>query len=432
MSTKRKNTIARPVKLTALIAIVITGAIIYGFGNRKKTGEQHEYLVVVSFDAFRPDYPQHYHTPNLNKLAADGVKAHHMNSSFPTNTFPNHYTLATGLYPDNHGIINNSFYATDLDKPYGLTTIEVNNQKLGRQYRIDRSSVQTADFYGGEPMWVTAEKNGLKSAAFFWVGSEAPVAGTYASYWKVYNPRIPFENRIDTVVKWLAYPENRRPHLVNLYFEEPDAISHAAGPISSPTGRMVEKLDSLLGDLRTKLAALPIADKINIIVLSDHGMATLTPGNYINLKNIIPERMIYSFSGGTPFLLIDPAPGKADSILTLINNTKGIKAWRKTDLPARWHYGTNPRIPEIVVLADSTWSIGMTDRRSTNRGAHGYDNRNPELHSIFYAAGPAFRKNITIPEMNNIDVYNIVCRTLRIEPAPNDGNPEIAKKIMKR
>ncbi|MDR2887869.1 MAG: ectonucleotide pyrophosphatase/phosphodiesterase [Bacteroidales bacterium] len=432
MSTKAKYSPAQPIRLLVLFILVISGTVICGFGNRKKTKEPQEYLLVVSFDAFRADYHTHYNTPNLNRLATDGVKAGRMYSSFPTNTFPNHYTIATGLYPDHHGLINNSFYAPDLDRPYGLVNIMVYNQEIGRHYRIDRSSVEDAAFYGGEPMWVTAEKHGLKSAAFFWVGSEAPVGGIYPSYWKQYNPKIPFAARIDTVVKWLGYPDHMRPRLVNLYFEEPDATSHAYGPISNATGALVEKLDSLLGDLRTKLAALPIANKINLIVLSDHGMASVSPNRYINLKAVVPERMISGVSGGTPFLLVSPAAGKADSILMLINRTTGIRAWKKLELPARWHYGSHPRIPEIVVLADSSWSIGMSDRPSTNRGAHGYDNRNPELHSIFYAAGPSFRKNYRIEEMNNVDVYNIVCRILGITPAPNDGNMEVAEKIMKR
>jgi len=339
-----------------------------------------------------------------------------MISSFPTNTFPNHYSIATGLYPDHHGLINNSFPAPD----------------LGMFYRMgDRSAVENPGFYGGEPLWVTAEKQGVKAASFFWVGSEAPVRGIYPSYWKRYDGSTGYVERIDTVVKWLGYPQDKRPGIVTLYFDEPDATSHDFGPVSDETREVVEGLDSLIGVLRNKLADLPHGDRINLIVLSDHGMATVSPEKYVNLKSLVPDRMIASISGGNPVYLINPAEGKTDSVLFLINMSSGVKAWRKSDLPAKWHYGTHPRIPEIVVVADSSWSIGTRPSPSSNKGAHGYDNMNPELFSIFYAAGPAFKSNRTFEELKNVDVYNIVCKILDLKPATNDGNPKISRKVLR-
>ncbi|MCU0407957.1 MAG: ectonucleotide pyrophosphatase/phosphodiesterase [Bacteroidales bacterium] len=400
----------------ALIAVLILAVIISGFRSDSRKPLKN-YVLMVSLDAFRWDYNRIYKTPNLNRLAADGVSAERMISSFPTNTFPNHYSIATGLYPDHHGLINNSFAAPD----------------LGLFYRIgDRAAVENPAFYGGEPIWVTAQKQGIKAASYFWVGSEAPVAGMHPFYWKKYDESHSYEARIDTVVKWLGYPPEKRPGLVTLYFDEPDATSHDSGPVSEKTGRVVEHLDSLIGVLRAKLSQLPDAGRINLIVLSDHGMAEVSPERYVNLRQYIPERLTASIAGGNPVYLVNPAEGKGDSVLMLLKGAKGLKAWKKGELPARWNYGTHPRIPEIVVVADSSWSIGTWPDGSRIRGgAHGYDNFNPDLFSIFYADGPAFRKNFKVKELNNVDVYNLICMILGIKPAPNDGNPVNVKRMLR-
>ena len=407
--------VKRKFVLALFLLFIIVLPVITGFSPGKRKPYKN-YVLLVSLDAFRWDYPDLYNTPNLDILGNDGVRAERMISSFPTNTFPNHYSIATGLYPDHHGLISNSFPAPD----------------LGLFYRIgDREAVENPDFYGGEPMWVTAEKQGVKAASFFWVGSEAPVGGMHPTYWKKYDESVGYGERIDTIVKWLGYPEQNRPELLTLYFDEPDATSHDFGPVSAETGEVVMRLDSLIGALRNKLCSLPYGDRINLIVISDHGMASVSPEKYINLKSLVPDRMIASISGGNPVYLINPAEGKADSLLLLINRASGVRAWRKSELPSKWHYGTHPRIPEIVVVADSSWSIGTRLSASSNKGAHGYDNYNPDLFSIFYAAGPSFKKNYSFSELKNTDVYNLVCRILNIKPAPNDGNRKNIRKLLR-
>jgi predicted AlkP superfamily pyrophosphatase or phosphodiesterase len=399
-----------------IVLFLVSLVLLSGF--RKDTRKQYKnYVLLVSLDAFRWDYSKIYHTPNLDKMAKEGVNAERMYSSFPTVTFPNHYSIATGLYPDHHGLINNSFPAPD----------------LGLFYRMgDRAAVENPAFYGGEPVWVTAEKQGARSASFFWVGSEAPVGGMHPTYWKKYDESVTFEARIDTVIKWLGYPQEKRPELVTLYFDEPDATSHKYGPVSAQTGKMVQRLDSLMGVLRTKLSALPEAKKINLIILSDHGMSAISSSRYVNLKSLVPDRMIASISSGNPVYLINPVSGKKDSVLLLLNHSKGLKAWSKSQLPPRWHYGTNPRIPEIVVVADSSWSIGTKpDGSSLRGGAHGYDNLNSDMFSIFYAVGPSFKKNYSFRELNNVDVYNLICRILRVTPSKNDGDPDHIKGMLK-
>jgi alkaline phosphatase D len=405
-------------KVSGISFLMLISIIIVTSGFRKDSRKPFKnYVVLVSLDGFRWDYNQIYNTPNLNKMAHDGVKADRMIPSFPTVTFPNHYTIATGLYPDHHSLINNSFPAAD----------------LGLFYRMgDRVAVENPAFYGGEPIWATAEKQGVKAGSFFWVGSEAPVGGMRPSYWKKYDEKVTFEERIDTVIKWLGLPKGKRPELVTLYFDEPDHTGHSFGPLATETGKMVQHIDSMMGVLRAKISKLPDAKRINLIILSDHGMAAVSAEKYINLKSIVPERMISSISGGNPVYLINSKDGKKDSILYLLNNTKGLKAWDKSQVPSRLHYGTNPRIPEIVVLADSSWSIGTRPDGSTLRGgAHGYDNKNSDMFAVFYAAGPSFRKNYQFKELNNIDIYNLVCKLLKINPAKNDGDPQHIEGMLK-
>jgi predicted AlkP superfamily pyrophosphatase or phosphodiesterase len=382
-----------------------------------RRNEYKNYVVMVSLDAWRWDYNKLYNTPIINKLGEEGIKAERLIPSFPTNTFPNHYSIATGLYPDHHGLINNTFPAPD----------------LGLLYRIgDRAAIENPAFYGGEPVWVTAMKQGIITASFFWVGSEAPIAGMHPDYWKAYSDSYTYEERIDTVIKWLSYPIEKRPGLVTLYFDEPDATSHDSGPVSNETGRVVQRLDSLIGVLRERLSSLPYTKRINLIVLSDHGMAQLSPEKYVNIRNVVPNRMIAGIFGSNPVYLINASQGKKDSVLMLLNRTPGIKAYKKEELPKRLNYGTHPRIPEIVVIGDSSWSVGTrADASSYTGGTHGYDIANSDMNAIFYATGPAFKKGRTIESMDNTDIYNIVCRILDIKPAQNDGDPGIVKKLLR-
>jgi len=391
------------------IIIVLLSVLSFTACSNLKVEKEAPYVVVVSLDAFRWDYDSIHGTPVLDDIARNGVIAERLIPSFPTKTFPNHYTIATGLYPDHHGLVNNSFYAPDLDLVY----------RIG-----DRVMVANGDFYGGEPMWVTARKQGMKSASFYWVGSEARIQGMQPDYWKVFDDEVAFGDRVDTVIKWLSLPANRRPHLVTLYFEEPDAISHGYGPVSPETGAVVRSLDSLIGVLRTGLAGLPHAKKINLIVLSDHGMTEVDESRYNYIFDTLPQAMVKRIYGGSPVWAVEPAEGKTDSLLLLLNIQQGMKAYLREDLPAHLHYGTHPRIPEVVLVADPGWTAGLRPEWRSSRGDHGYDWRCSDMHSIFYAEGPAFKKGFATDTLFNVDIYNIVTDILRLTPAPNDGNRE--------
>ena len=366
------------------------------------------YVVMVSFDGFRWDYTDLYDTPNFDALAENGVKAEGLIPSFPTNTFPNHYTLATGLYPDNNGIINNSFYAHD----------------LGGVYRIgDIDMVTNPDAYFGEPIWVTAEQQGIRSASYFWVGSEAPIKGVYPTYYKKYDESIPYMDRVDQVIRWLELPLRKRAGLVLLYFDEPDETGHRNGPEHHSTGQKVEYLDSVLGYLRSEISILEYSDRVNLIVLSDHGMGPISSDKYVNIYDHLMEEWTHRVVGGNPVYLIDPAEGFADSVTGRLDPLEGVSAWQKEDIPAHLNYGESPRFPGIVVVADSLWSIGTwTDPSGYVGGTHGYDNMFTDMHTIFMAEGPAFRQGYTTSAFENVEVYGIIAHILGLEPAETDGN----------
>jgi len=406
--------------------LVVFAALIVALGSCKKGKKEdpgtlvdpiESYVVMVSFDGFRWDYTDLYTTPNFDQLAKDGLKAERLLPSFPTKTFPNHYTLATGLYPDNHGIINNSFYASD----------------LGGIYRIGAADMVTdGDSYFGEPIWVTAEQQGVKTACYFWVGSEADIMGVRPSYWNTYNGSVPYTNRVHQVIEWLSLPMDKRPALITLYFDEPDHTAHGAGPESEETGEVVEQLDSILGFLRDELAKLEHSDRINLIVLSDHGMGPINGDKYVNVKEYIKDEWAVSIVGGNPVYLVQPEEECTDSILTAFQGVPGVSAWQKEDIPERLHYGNNPRFPGIVILADSLWSLGtQAAAGGYSGGAHGYDNAFTDMHTIFYAEGPAFKEDYVSAGFSNVEIYGILAHLLDLKPADTDGNLEHISHLFK-
>lgn len=367
-----------------------------------------KYVVVLSLDGFRWDYADKFPTPNLDYIAKHGVKANSMIPGFPSVTFANHYTLATGLYPDHHGIILNQFHATDLGAIYNAPK--------------DRSSVTEGKFYGGEPIWVTAEKQQIKTASYFWVGSEADISGIRPSIWKKYDQKLPFNQRIDSVVTWLQLPEKQRPGLIMLYFHEPDESGHHLGPENDSLSTTIMYLDSLVGDLRKKLTELPIGKNIDLIVVSDHGMVQLSPDKQIILDQFVDTALIEFSDGWNPTMNIKAKPGCEDKLLNEFTKIDHLKAWKHGEAPAHLHFGTNIRTHDITILADDGWSILWSWSKGKAKGTHGYDINNKDVHAIFYAIGPDFKQGYLKPSFQNIHVYPLLAHLLNLKPAKTDGN----------
>jgi deoxyribodipyrimidine photo-lyase len=383
----------------------------------ERTETYDNYVILVSLDGCRWDYPDLYETPNLDEMAEKGVKAERVISSFPTKTFPNHYSIATGLYPDHHGLVNNTFYDAGMDKMY----------RIG-----NREMVENPAFYGGEPIWNTAEKQDMIAASFFWVGSEAPVQGMQPTYWKKYDGSVPFVARVDTVLSWLQKPLDERPRLILLYFQEPDMVGHSYGPVHEETGKVIKELDGLMGYLRQGISSLPYGDRVNLIITSDHGMGSTSPERYVNMHDHIKAQWIEEVIGGNPVYLVDAVDGFEDSVVSRLDRVEGISAWRKEHVPAHLNYGTHPRISDVVLAADSSWSVGeKSDASGYAGGAHGYDNSNTDMHNIFFAEGPAFRTGYIHPPFENVDIYPLVAHLLGLDPAETDGQLKDVKGMLK-
>jgi len=367
-------------------------------------------LVIVSLDGFRADYLGSVATPGLDRVAAAGVKAGSLIPPFPAKTFPSHYTLVTGLHPAHHGIVSNNIYDPRFDAEFSIG---------------DRAEAFRRRWWGGEPVWVTAHRQGLRSASFFWPGTEAE--GLHPDEWRAFDGSVPFADRVDQAVAWLTAPEERRVHFVALYVQEPNESGHRDGPHTPGTDAAVREADAAVGRLLEGLERAGRLATTDVVVVSDHGMAAVSPERVVSLAGIDLEGARVLDTG--PLLSIWPAPGTTERLYQALARLPHLKVYRRGELPARYHYEGSPRIPPIVGVPDVGWSVlsgGVLEDlnlRFRTRGEHAYDNEAPEMRGIFMARGPSFRSGVSVPEVRAIDVYELLCAALGIAPAPNDGDP---------
>ncbi|MCK9617407.1 MAG: ectonucleotide pyrophosphatase/phosphodiesterase [Lentimicrobiaceae bacterium] len=402
-------------KRNIIFLFIFSLLISIGVFAQKSSKPDVPYLVVLSLDGFRWDYPSKTSTPNLDYIARQGVKAYSLRPSFPSVTFPNHYTMATGLYPDHHGIVNNGFF----------------DPKTGKTYSMTDNSREDTYFYGGEPIWVTAEKQGIKTASYFWVGSEVAIENIRPYYWKRYEQDFPFRQRIDTVIAWLNLPEEKRPHLIMWYIHEPDKSGHYFGPDNRKTLSMVNQLDSLVGIFINQVKNLPIASKVNIIITSDHGMCPTSNDRVIVLSDFVNKDWFDHIQGYNPVLNLDVKDSLIDSAYNRIKKIPHLSVWKHGKLPKKLHYGSNQRTLDLIVLADSSWSVNWQNSKTYRGGTHGYDINNTDVHGIFYAMGPDFKQGFVQPTFDNVDLYSIFSRVLSVKPVKTDGSLKKVKGMFK-
>lgn len=376
--------------------------------------ERAPVTILISIDGFRSDYLARGLTPTLSRLAAEGVTSA-MIPSFPTKTFPNHWSAVTGYYPDRHGIVANAF--TDPARPEPR----------------DRFTMATTDpFYWNarEPIWVSAEKAGIRSAVMFWPGSVVAwggrliprgfgrtEGGTRPADWQAFDQNVSPRQRVDTVIDWLRRPAATRPRLVLLYFDEVDTAGHAAGPDSPEVAEALKGVDEDIATLLAELAML--GQRANLVITADHGMAETRGSRTIVLETMLsPED--YVLDEGGPYATLTPRPGRAQAVeKALLKPHPHMQCWRKGDIPPRLIYGTHPRIPPYLCLAETGWQIfdrPAPDDRVT--GSHGYDNREPEMAALFIANGPAFRRGSTLPSFENVSVAPLMRRLLGLPQDP--------------
>ena len=391
--------------LVVFIALVAAqDAYVRHLRNRKV--EPRNYTVVLSLDGFRFDYQDIANTPTLDSIQQNGVKAVGLQPVFPSLTFTNHYTIATGLYAENHGIVANDFY-----------------DRQARKYFTMYDSKTTADsyFYQGEPIWVTAESQRIKSAVNMWVGANVNIKGYRPSRWEAYDESVPYKARIDSIINWLKQPYNQRPHLAMCYIEETDEVGHKFGPDSPEIVNSIQLTDSLIGYFVSQLKTLSFSDSINFIILSDHGMAPISEGKSVNIEPLIKPEWIDTLIYSPAISLVYCKKECDDSVCMALQNVEGVSVIKRLDIDTAFHFSANKRIGDVVILADSGICMKYKDKRTLPGGMHGFDNRNPLMNGIFYAIGPDFKTGYSAPQLYNTDVYELLCRLLEIAPAHNDG-----------
>ena len=363
-------------------------------------------VLLISLDGFRRSYLDTDSVPTLHALAAAGVTAAAMIPSFPSLTFPNHYTIVTGLYPEHHGIVGNTIY----------------DPEFKQLFTMSNAAAKESRWWGGQPIWITAEKQGKRAATFFWPGSEVEIDSTRPSRWKPYDGKVTFDARVDTVLSWLALKGPQRVSIVTLYFDEPDHSGHEYGPDSPKTAAAAARADSAVGRLMQGLRDRGMYDSVNVVVVSDHGMSALSPDRVVYLDDVVDTASI-RITSLSPNLAITPKDGDAAALLAKIRKLPHVQSWLKADVPARLHYNEGRRITPVVAVADDGWTIAIHgERRGPPGGAHGYDNKNESMHALFIAHGPAFRQGVTMPAFPNVDVYDLLAQLLQIRPSPNDGS----------
>ena len=382
---------------------------------------QDHYTVLISLDGNRWDYPDYYDMPFFDSLATVGVKAR-MEPSFPSSTFPNHYTMATGLVPDHNGLVNNSFWNPDTQHGYAIG---------------DQESRYDPRYYLGEPVWQTAQKQGVKTGVIYWVGSDIPINGVYPTYYRKWDeePHWTFEERCDEIVRLLSLPKEERPRLVMGYFDEPDHQGHVNGPIAPETKAMAEQMDSLMHDLYLRLKKLPIGKNINFIVAGDHGMTEISPERFVAWYDVVPQEWVERMSGTLP-TSIWVKEGYVDSLYNRLRGLEHMSVWRHGEVPEQLCYGTSNRLGQILVSPDLGWQFNFAPSR--NKGTHGFDCKETDMMVAFRAVGPDFKKGYEAPftqgeqsAFRNIDLYPLICKLLGVKPAPVDGKLERIQNILK-
>ena len=381
------------------------------------------YVILISADGFRYDYAQKYQASNLLRLGAGGVVSKGMIPSFPSNTFPNHYTLATGMYPSTHGLIDNHFYDPHRDETYSMG---------------NKAAVTDSSWYGGLPLWGLAEKNGLLAASLFWVGSESHVAGIPPTYYYKYHNAFSNDRKVEIIKEWLQLPEEVRPHLITLYFPEVDSQGHSYGPDSKETEAAVREVDRAVGRLVEEVSALGLPE-VNFVFVSDHGMLLADVDHPIALPELINNRrfvVINSFSL-VRIHALNREQVKPTYRQLRKEKTRDYKVYLTRRFPRRLHFRSNAddRIGDILLVPKAP-KVFAANPPSTRKypGTHGYDPKKvPEMKATFMAWGPAFRTGLTIGTFENIHVYPLVARIMGL-PVTHaiDGNEKVLRKTLRR
>ncbi len=392
--------------------------------TNSKTAQKKPYVILVSLDGFRWDYVEKYHPPNLSSFIKNGVKAESLIPSFPTSTFPNHYTIATGLYPDKHGIIGNSFYSYNKNVTYDYKNGEM---------------VEDGTFYEGSPIWVEANKANIVTASYFFVGSEADIQGIRPTYYYKFDNSVKNEVRVAQAVKWLRLPAKKRPHLITLYFSDMDNAGHKFGPNNDEEIKQaLFNLDQNLGNLFKEVLATELP--VNIIIVSDHGMVNQSTNKIIPIDSIANDDLFSTIENGTIVNIHPKKDVQIDTVLQYLRQKEdNFKTYKTENTPGFEYIPKNKDWGAIQLIPDYGYFFWNQKQKDlyvkngiTTIGMHGFDSKYKEMHGIFYANGPAFKDGYETTSIKNIHIYPLMCKILGLEiPKQIDGDINQIESVLK-
>lgn len=381
-------------------------------------------VILISIDAFRWDYLDRFKPPTLTRLASQGVRAEGLIPQFPSKTFPNHYTIVTGLTLAHHGIISNNMRAPDIPGEFSMSNREV---------------LADPRWWGGEPIWNTAERQGRKAASMFWPGSETKIGGRQATYWVPFDNDMPHADRVKHILDWLRLPEQDRPSFMTLYYADVDSAGHSRGPDSQDVRDAVARVDRSIGDLVAGVEQLGLADRVHYVVVSDHGMAALSPDRMVVLDDYLDVSTV-DVVEWAPVLALSPKDGNVEKLYAALKDKHpALAVYRANEIPAVYGLAGHPRLQPVIGIAKEGWFI--TSTREVNRwgepdrhapgGTHGYDARLQSMQGLFIASGPRIRSGVVVKPFENIHIYDFMCAVLGLTPARNDGDPAVTRDMLR-
>ena len=382
------------------------------------------YVILISADGFRSDYAKKYNAKNLLKIAEDGVSAKALIPSFPTITFPNHWSLITGLYPAHHGLIDNFFYDYKKQEFYKMSSQE---------------NAEDGTWYGGTPLWSLAEKQGTLSASMMWVGSASDAGGIRPTYYYHYHEKFSPDEKVEKVMDWLQLPEDRRPHFISLYFPEVDGAGHRFGPDSPEAEKSVHLVDDAVGLLIKKVNELGLKN-VNFIFVADHGMVKVDVENPLEIPEMLFDKKRFDFyNAQTLMRVVVKNPAEVKSVYKELkkNKTADYDVFLDKRFPKKLHFSPkNDRYNRIgqILLVPKAPKIFLEKGKKTSLGKHGYSPYEvPEMKAAFIALGPAFKQNKKVGEFQNVNIYPIVADILNLKITESiDGTQKVAKEILQK
>lgn len=406
-------------KLLLLCALMVLNACNSNSENVTSTTQEttkKPYVLLISLDGFRWDYVDKYKPTFLSTFAHNSAQLKSLRPSFPTKTFPNHLSIVTGSYPQNHGIVANTFYAPDIDKTYNIR---------------DSKAVTNPDFYWRKPLWVIAEEQDMRTASYFWPGSEAAIAGITPSHFMKYNHDASHQTRIDGVLNWYNLPVNERPQLITTYFHDIDSAGHRYGQNSPELINAINAVDQAIEQMVTKVRALNL--DVNIVIVSDHGMAQIPSKNYEYLPSWLNDEYNVLSSGPIVHLYNNKESKRTltETVNTLNKQAKHYECYQYKDIPNKFHASATNRIGDITCLTDKDWAIGFTGKMSI--GNHGWSQFNTtDMDGIFYAQGPVFKDSYQLDTVENVNIMPLLADILGLKiTTPIDGKLEAMQPLLK-